>query len=1548
MSPSDWAVIGEVHNQPVTEGVLEQFDTRAVANGTYTIRLTATDRCGNPGSVSVCCEVLNIEPPTSFIYTPATDSFVGGVTQVLGTATGDHFDRYSLYYSLSGQAKWQPIAENGQGEVTDGLLALWETATLDEVSYDLKLTAWNVVGGESGHQISGINVDNNNPQALITSPTPELSLEEEQVITGTASDSHFEYYELQYASGENPENWTLIGERHNTAVEGGELGTWQVGELASGDYTLRLVVKDLSGKVNEALVPVKIENQVLARIEITPGFDVINHAQQLQFQARGYDEDGNVLEITPSWSCDPDVGTIDSQGLFVASQYGTTDVTATVGEITATAQIQVPSYLSGTEYNNITLKAKYNPYVVTANYTIGPGATLTIEPGVVIKARPNFNIRAEGRIVAQGTNDNRINITSIKDDTVWGDTNDDGNSSTPAAGNWSGIIFAGSTSSNFSNTNIYYAGYGITITGGAHNITDNNISKCHTGVSVLSCTPLDTTITNNTFTSCADYAIDLGNNRPTITGNSGLLNGKNGINVNGTYTGDYTWNSTNHGPLVDGEPTNALTYVIVDGLNVSAGSTLEVEAGTVVKFTGNGGRAGMGIGGVMLSQGTPDNPVTFTSLADDLAGGNTSGGTSTGSPGAWGGLSFGSSSEESTLDYTNIRFGGYRDAPYGTTISLPQLQVTNGSHKFNNCCFSNAGGGQPLVVSGGAPTVSMSQILGPSTISGGNPTISGCPDITGTMTISGGESIVSGNAFHGTGGEGIKVTCQNNDTTTITNNVFTNCGNDGIYIKGGLATITWNNLDNCPTAIKIENCAGGSNISNNTVEGGANGQYGILVNDCGDTTTIASNTVNNCSEYWGVITNHLENTDIYDNKGTGCKKNGIELSDYNWDFAIQITLKKNDVPYVLMKNDFIVPEDSLFRLLPGVTIKCLSRSIIINGTFICEGTASEQINVTSVYDESHDDCIALEGEASSNNWGGITVNNNNVTISNTYLGYGGNANGLLHINNCSPSITEIDIMNGLEYSINESAGTGVAFNGDCGTNLTKSTISYCDKAIIVQSPGSGSGNRPVINNCNLWKSDYGVYIDGGDVKDPINAQNNDWCETGVENGPAPAGDGSGVNNFDMVDVLPWVGLGQNHAQDNDNDATEPEVGIVYRGDDRPFGGACEGFADTCETNDLIVRQRKGTEDSGDYLRGDERDLRDYFAFQIPAATQGHDPLSFDNVDLGFYSGHGVLDVPKAVMYFGNYNAGDSEILTSDKIVWGDQDLEWAVIYNCHLMQPNDQAGFAIDKGGVPGAVPEDPMTDEDYPIGDYVNIPDIDSRFKANTIDEGLHILLGFATFTYINGGVGSSFADYISNRSHAISIREAWFESNQKYQPIDCRSEEQIWSNKSIWDPHNIAIAYGAEGGYINDYFWGRGPTMTSDPCGSGSFVDTQVCARDESPSFESGEYPDISFSVIDNEQDDNERYKADPGDIKVFKKVDDTSLGSVEYVRLREHNASGHNKYVNATILSVSGDLITVRIPGSSVIEREKSYDMLFLNNNMTFGYLILPLGIKPEEQE
>jgi len=86
---------------------------------------------------------------------------------------------------------------------------------------------------------------------------------------------------------------------------------------------------------------------------------------------------------------------------------------------------------------------------ITSDVTVPGGATLTIEPGAVIKldVGRSLLVEAGATLKAEGNVAQPIVFTSIRDDSVGGDTNRDGDTTSAAAGDWYRILVDGGTAS---------------------------------------------------------------------------------------------------------------------------------------------------------------------------------------------------------------------------------------------------------------------------------------------------------------------------------------------------------------------------------------------------------------------------------------------------------------------------------------------------------------------------------------------------------------------------------------------------------------------------------------------------------------------------------------------------------------------------------------------------------------------------------------------------------------------------------------------------------------------------------------------------------------------------------------------------------------------------------------------------------------------------------------------------------------------------------------------------------------------------------------------
>ena len=173
-----------------------------------------------------------------------------------------------------------------------------------------------------------------------------------QKLLATVTDSYSNPLDV----GENEINW-----RVDTDIGTVEDGIFTSLKAGSGDVIAE--VNDIQAVSQVIVTPGQLREIVIMPsppFSLSAGDKVegVEAGQKVQFTAKGYDALGNYISIAPIWSVRGNVGSIQGDGIFSGGTAGTGQVAATVGDISATVNVEV---IPGSLYS-ISV-SPYNAYV---------------------------------------------------------------------------------------------------------------------------------------------------------------------------------------------------------------------------------------------------------------------------------------------------------------------------------------------------------------------------------------------------------------------------------------------------------------------------------------------------------------------------------------------------------------------------------------------------------------------------------------------------------------------------------------------------------------------------------------------------------------------------------------------------------------------------------------------------------------------------------------------------------------------------------------------------------------------------------------------------------------------------------------------------------------------------------------------------------------------------------------------------------------------------------------------------------------------------------
>ena len=348
-----------------------------------------------------------------------------------------------------------------------------------------------------------------------------------------------------------------------------------------------------------------------------------------------------------------------------------------------------------------------------------------------------------GSIYTHGTEENPVIFTSFLDDEHGGDTNNDGDASTPAAGDW-GYVKVLNGHAKLKNLKLLYAGANspaLEFQNGASGWLDScmiQYSNFHGINSNATISITNSTISNN---AKSGIAVTADGCKPVINGNVIGQNGEHGVESNyysnpsienNTFEGNtknaiYVNGGVINSPWSGNRATgNAMDAIVINHISTNAPSTLfasdvipyvfegntvtygrlTINAGAVLKFMENaylytGNTDGTFEKGIVIN-GSDKQPVIFTSINDDTWLNDTRGDGDDilPAPGDWKNVSI--TKDTALVKHAKFFYGGATsnmlevnnlDNPVVENCTFSHSASSglslNGKASLNNCMFEN-------------------------------------------------------------------------------------------------------------------------------------------------------------------------------------------------------------------------------------------------------------------------------------------------------------------------------------------------------------------------------------------------------------------------------------------------------------------------------------------------------------------------------------------------------------------------------------------------------------------------------------------------------------------------------------------------------------------------------------------------------------------------------------------------------------------------------------------------------------------------------------------
>jgi len=226
------------------------FDTTAVSDGLYDVRVVATDVAGNIGnSPLVANRRVDNTPPSATMNDPGAN-LSGTVSLTSSTSdAGSGISTVTYQYSEAGLNNWTTTAAN------------WNTTLVGDGLYDLRVIAADLAGNSTtSAPVINRRVDNGSPTVSITSPAAFVNGSDPDPFTVTASSPDNDLSGVEFFACDNTSTGCATGNWVSLGTDASDPFTisWNL-PGTDGNRALRAVATDLAFNSGQDVANVTID-----------------------------------------------------------------------------------------------------------------------------------------------------------------------------------------------------------------------------------------------------------------------------------------------------------------------------------------------------------------------------------------------------------------------------------------------------------------------------------------------------------------------------------------------------------------------------------------------------------------------------------------------------------------------------------------------------------------------------------------------------------------------------------------------------------------------------------------------------------------------------------------------------------------------------------------------------------------------------------------------------------------------------------------------------------------------------------------------------------------------------------------------------------------------------------------------------------------------------------------------------------------------------------------------------------------------------------------